>query len=104
MRLETIEPWTEIFEPSENDIIQAISKVYADEIDVLLLEMDAKENQYMQAPQGGMHIEYCVSNKGPIYSCDGVPAELAEELFLSYLRGDGKWQERVNWKIEIETL
>ena len=104
MRLDIVSPDSTTDNPSEEEIVEAIAKVYTENIDAVILISDVENNRFMQLPCGGVHIEYCVSPEGPIYSHEDTSRKLAIELFLSYARGDERWRTAVEWKVQIERL
>ncbi|GEM_PF-7111086 len=94
----------EIDNPLEQDILLAVEKVYAEEIDAVILSSDVENNLFMQLPCGGIHIEYCVGIKGPVYSAEDVSLDMAKRLFISYANNDETWKTAVDWKVEIDEL
>ncbi len=103
MRLDII-PDRQIENPGQEDIVAAIRQAYAEEIDALILLSDVENNQFMQVPSGGRHVEYCVGPKGPIYAAEDVSLELAIRLFSAYARGETGWKTQATWEVYIDSL
>ncbi len=101
MRLELIDGGGAIEEPSNDQIINALEQVYAEAITAVVLIADQAGEQFIQAPMGGGHIEYTPGKDAPIYAARGVSLEDAIRLFLSYARGDGEWEQVVEWKVYL---
>ena len=99
MRLELIDGVGTIEEPSEDQIKDALEQVYAEKLTAVILISDQAGNQFMQVPMGGGHIEYTPGKDDPIYAAMDVPLDQAVRLFLSYARGDGEWEQAVDWKV-----
>ena len=88
--------------PTDNEVLNAIQKVYAEKIDAVILLSDVENNQFMQMPSGGFHVEYCVGSEGSIYSAEDVPILMANRMFLAYVKGEDSWKTAVIWKLELD--
>lgn len=104
MILHTVSPDSKTDAPDEGLIADALRLLYAGKLDAVILVADEGQNRFMQMGQGGGHIEHCVGRKGPIYSAENVPLDLATRMFASYRNGDDGWQSAVSWVVEIEEL
>lgn len=104
MILSTVSPdrTTETF--NDEEVNAAVHNVYRGQVEAVILVADEGNNEFMQLPCGGQHIEHCVGPKGPIYSAENVEVELAAQMFLAYAKSDDAWKTAVVWKVEIEEL
>ena len=103
MKLEILSD-RQIENPNEEDIVTAVTRVYAEKVDAVILLSDEKNNRFMQVPCGGEHIEYCVGPQGPIYAVEGISLDQAIRLFVAYARGEDSWKTEVPWEIFMDRI
>jgi hypothetical protein len=96
--------YTGIEDPSEAEIIKVIRDVYDGKAGFCILEIDKKNNLFMQIGKDGDPLEYCVGPDGPIHGASGVSVDTAIECFISYSKGDELWKTMLPWKVHVESF
>lgn len=96
MRLDII-PELSLENPTDAQIQKALERVYAGEVEAVILATDDQGPHFMQVASGGFHVEYKEGEKGDIFAAEDVSLPQCQALFLDYARSGTRWKTAVDW-------